>query len=66
MRTSTSSDLCLLVDVLFEVTVEIKPKDWISHVGRERHKSLLESLKKHVSLGVGWGRKTNIMSQTFN
>lgn len=49
--------LCLLIDVLFEVTVEIKPKDWIPHGGSELQKGLLESMKNHVSLGVRKGRK---------
>lgn len=44
---------CLLVDVLFEVTIEIKLKDWISHGGSELQKGLLESMKNHVSLGMG-------------
>ncbi|XP_037989399.1 uncharacterized protein LOC119699655 isoform X2 [Motacilla alba alba] len=35
-------------DVLFEVTVEIKPKDWIPHGGSEFQKGLLESLKNHI------------------
>ncbi|TRZ19772.1 hypothetical protein HGM15179_007338, partial [Zosterops borbonicus] len=35
-------------DVLFEVTVEIKPKDWIPHGGSELQKGLLESLKNHI------------------
>lgn len=45
--------LCLLVDVLFEVTTEIKHKEWISPGGNELRKDLLESIKNHVSLGVG-------------
>lgn len=57
--------LCLLVDVLFEVTIEIRPKDWIPH-GHELKKGLLQSMKNHVSLGTGRGRKTNVMSQIFN
>ncbi|KAI1240420.1 hypothetical protein IHE44_0008842 [Lamprotornis superbus] len=35
-------------DVLFEVTVEIKPKDWIPHGGSEFQNDLLESLKNHI------------------
>ncbi|XP_063247686.1 uncharacterized protein LOC134547534 [Prinia subflava] len=35
-------------DVLFEVTAEIKPKDWIPHSGSEFRKGLLESLKNHI------------------
>ncbi|XP_005042987.2 PREDICTED: uncharacterized protein LOC101806672 [Ficedula albicollis] len=35
-------------DVLFEVTVEIKPKDWIPHGGNEFQKGLLESLTNHI------------------
>ncbi|XP_064271860.1 uncharacterized protein LOC135297836 [Passer domesticus] len=35
-------------DVLFEVSVEIKPKDWIPHSGSEFQKGLLESLKNHI------------------
>ncbi|KAL9864169.1 uncharacterized protein GJ701_002017 isoform 2-T2 [Geothlypis trichas] len=35
-------------DVLFEVTAEIKPKDWIPHSGSEFQKDLLESLKDHI------------------
>ncbi|XP_026650732.2 uncharacterized protein LOC102065471 [Zonotrichia albicollis] len=35
-------------DVLFEVTAEIKPKDWIPHGGSEVQKGLLESLKDHI------------------
>ncbi|XP_068042546.1 uncharacterized protein [Anomalospiza imberbis] len=35
-------------DVLFEVTVEIKAKDWIPHSGSEFQKDLLESLKNHI------------------
>ena len=54
--------LCLLVDVLFEVTIEIKPNDWIPKGGRELQKGLLESMKSRVSLGMGRGRKTNVMS----
>lgn len=57
--------LCFLVDVLFEVTVEIKPKDWIPYGGSEFQKGLLESLKNHVSAGMGWWRKTDEMSQIF-
>lgn len=57
--------LCLLADVLFEVTVEIKPKDWIPHGGSELPKGLLESLKTHVSVGMGRRRKTDGMSQIF-
>lgn len=53
------------VDVLFEVTVEIKPKDWIPHGGSELQKGLLESLKNHVSVGMGRWRKTDGMSQIF-
>lgn len=58
--------LCFLVDVLFEVTIEIKPKDWIPHGGRELKKGLLASMKNHVSLGMGRGRKTNVIPQTVN
>ncbi|XP_054678488.1 uncharacterized protein LOC129205263 isoform X2 [Grus americana] len=35
-------------DVLFEVTIEIKPKDWIPHGGSELQKDLLESMKNHI------------------
>ncbi|KAM6208075.1 uncharacterized protein WM294_002239 [Sarcoramphus papa] len=35
-------------DVLFEVTIEIKPKDWIPHGGSELQKGLLESMKNHI------------------
>ncbi|XP_072713419.1 uncharacterized protein [Ciconia boyciana] len=35
-------------DVLFEVTVEIKPKDWIPHGGHELKKGLLEPMKNHI------------------
>ncbi|KAM6085814.1 uncharacterized protein LJ206_007359 [Theristicus caerulescens] len=35
-------------DVLFEVTIEIRPKDWIPHGGRELRKGLLESVKSHI------------------
>ncbi|XP_069642218.1 uncharacterized protein [Haliaeetus albicilla] len=35
-------------DVLFEVTIEIKLKDWISHGGSELQKGLLESMKNHI------------------
>ncbi|XP_041892681.1 uncharacterized protein LOC121668724 [Corvus kubaryi] len=35
-------------DVLFEVTVEIKPKAWIPHSRSEFQKGLLESLKNHI------------------
>ncbi|XP_066033798.1 uncharacterized protein [Chamaea fasciata] len=35
-------------DVLFEVTAEIKPKDWIPRGGSEFQKGLLESLKDHI------------------
>ncbi|OWK53101.1 hypothetical protein RLOC_00005220 [Lonchura striata] len=35
-------------DVLFEVTVEIKAKDWIPHGGNEFQRGLLESLKNHI------------------
>ncbi|XP_058658360.1 uncharacterized protein LOC131556005 isoform X1 [Ammospiza caudacuta] len=35
-------------DVLFEVTAEIKPKDWIPHGVSEVQKGLLESLKDHI------------------
>ncbi|XP_041260284.1 uncharacterized protein LOC121335826 [Onychostruthus taczanowskii] len=37
-----------LFDVLFEVSVEIKPKDWIPYSGSEFQKGLLESLKNHI------------------
>lgn len=57
--------LCLLVDVLFEVTAEIKPKDWIRQGGSEFQKGLLESLKDHVSVGMGRWRKTDGVSQIF-
>lgn len=50
--------LCLLVDVLFEVTIGIKAKDWIPHGGSELQKGLLESVKNHVSLGTGRRRKS--------
>lgn len=49
--------LCLLVDVLFEVTIEIRTKDWIPRGGSELQKDLLESVKNHVSLGTGRSRK---------
>lgn len=51
--------------MLFEVTVEIKPKDWIPYDGSEFQKGLLESLKNHVSAGLGRRRKTDEMSQIF-
>ncbi|XP_064302758.1 uncharacterized protein LOC135312533 [Phalacrocorax carbo] len=35
-------------DVLFEVTIEIRPKDWIPRGGRELRKDLLESMKNHI------------------
>ncbi|XP_051470977.1 uncharacterized protein LOC127382872 [Apus apus] len=35
-------------DVLFEVTIEIKPKDWIPRGGSELQKGLLESVKNHI------------------
>ncbi|XP_018776614.3 uncharacterized protein LOC103821345 isoform X2 [Serinus canaria] len=35
-------------DVLFEVTAEIKPKDWIPDGENEFQKGLLESLKNHI------------------
>ncbi|KAM7060369.1 uncharacterized protein M8220_000934 isoform 2-T5 [Acridotheres tristis] len=35
-------------DVLFKVTVEIKPKDWIPHGGNEFQSDLLESLKNYI------------------
>ncbi|XP_071598534.1 uncharacterized protein [Heliangelus exortis] len=35
-------------DVLFEVTIEIKPKDWIPRCGSELQKGLLESMKNHI------------------
>nr|XP_030125246.3 uncharacterized protein LOC105759051 [Taeniopygia guttata] len=35
-------------DVLFEVTVEIKAKDWTPHGGNEFQRGLLESLKNHI------------------
>ncbi|CAN8203081.1 unnamed protein product [Coccothraustes coccothraustes] len=35
-------------DVLFEVTAEIKPKDWIPDNGNEFQKGFLESLKNHI------------------
>lgn len=57
--------LCLLADVLFEVTVEIKPKDRFPHGGSEFQKHLLESLKNHVSLGMGRWRKTDGLSLIF-
>ncbi|XP_076191089.1 uncharacterized protein LOC143158694 isoform X2 [Aptenodytes patagonicus] len=34
-------------DVLFEVTIEIRPKDWIPH-GHELKKALLQSMKNHI------------------
>lgn len=52
-------------DVLFEVTVEIKPKVWIPPSGSEFQKGLLESLKNHVSVGMEGWRKTAGMSQIF-
>lgn len=57
--------LCLLADVLFEVTVEIKAKDWIPHGGNEFQRGLLESLKNHVSVSMGWWRRTDGLSQIF-
>ncbi|KAJ7396028.1 hypothetical protein BTVI_149010 [Pitangus sulphuratus] len=35
-------------DMLFEVTIEVKPKDWIPHGGSELQKGLLESVKNHI------------------
>ncbi|XP_061212148.1 uncharacterized protein LOC133213728 isoform X2 [Neopsephotus bourkii] len=35
-------------DVLFEVTIEIKPKDWIPHGGSELQKDLLESMRNYI------------------
>ncbi|XP_061317387.1 uncharacterized protein LOC133273220 isoform X1 [Pezoporus flaviventris] len=35
-------------DVLFEVTIEIKPKDWIPHGGSELQKGLLEPMKSYI------------------
>ncbi|XP_051639532.1 uncharacterized protein LOC127469382 [Manacus candei] len=35
-------------DVLFEVTMEVKPKDWIPHGGSELQKGLLESVKNDI------------------
>lgn len=60
--------LCLLLDVLFEVAIEIKPKDWIPHGGSDLPKGFLESMKNHVSLGTGRrrGKKPNMMSCIFN
>ncbi|PKU31553.1 n-acetyllactosaminide beta- -n-acetylglucosaminyltransferase 2 isoform x2 [Limosa lapponica baueri] len=37
-----------LFDVLFEVAIEIKAKDWIPHGGRELRKGFLESVKNHI------------------
>lgn len=65
--------LCLLVDVLFEVAVELKPRDWIPRGGSELQKGFLESMKNHVSLGKGEeeekkksNQQTNVTSHIFN
>lgn len=47
----------VLIDVLFEVTTEIKRKDWVTPGGSELRRDLLESIRSHVSLGMVMGRK---------